>query len=139
MRAKQVLKATRHFAVFLLYFWRVTLYNFTMIIISEDKWDYIKVNLLDKLEEDKVGTEPLFRFNYDTNQEEKIGMRETHEFTKNGMDFLLVLDKEAKATQNEEHFSGGIEYIFKMTIKFRDVDGSWKDSSAMEKRYEGEE
>lgn len=111
-----------------------------MIIISEDKWDYIKVNLLDNLEDDKVGMEPLFRFNYDTNEEEKIGMRETHEFTKSGMDFLLVMDKEEKPLKNEEHFTGSTkEYFFKLTIKFRDVDGSWKDSSAMEKRYEGED
>ena len=120
----------------------------TMITISEDKWDDIKANLLDDLEDDEVTTEPLIRFDYKTNQEEEIGVRETHEFSKNGMDFMLILDKENKLSKTEsekndrlvEHYSRSHnEYSYKLTIKFRDVDGSWKDSSAMEKRYEGDE
>ena len=119
-----------------------------MISISEDKWDDIKANLLDDLEDDDVSIEPLHRFDHKTNQEEVIGVRETHEFTKNGMDFMLIMDKENKVSKTEvqksgrtvEHYSRSPdEYMFKLTIKFRDVDGSWKDSSAMEKRYDDEE
>jgi len=119
-----------------------------MITITEDKWDDIKANLLDDLEDDEVNVEPLFRFDYKANHEEQIGLRETHEFTKNGMDFMLILDKENKVTKTETEKSGRLiehysrspnEYLYKLTIKFRDIDGSWKDSSAMEKRYEGEE
>ncbi len=119
-----------------------------MIIISEDKWDDIKANLLDDLEDDDISIDPLFRFDYKTNQEEEIGIRETHEFTKNNMDFMLILDKENKVTKTEvekdgrlvEHYARSPnEYSYKLTIKFRDIDGSWKDSSAMEKRYEGDE
>jgi hypothetical protein len=116
-----------------------------MIILSEEKWDDIKANLLDDLEGDNVTTEPLFRFDYKTNQEQEIGVRETHEFTKNGMDFLLTLDKENKLTKTEGEKNGRVvehyarspnEFSYKLHIKFRDIDGSWKDSSAMEKRYE---
>jgi len=119
-----------------------------MINITEDKWDDIKANLLDDLEDDKVSMEPLVRFDYKTNQEEEIGIRETHEFTKNNMDFMLILDKANKLSKTETEKSGRLvehytrspdEYTYKLTIKFRDIDGSWKDSSAMEKRYEGEE
>jgi len=119
-----------------------------MITISEDKWDDIKANLLDDLEDDEISIEPLFRFDYKTNQEDQMGVRETHEFSKNGMDFMLILDKENKVTKTESEKSGRLvehyarsenEFTFKLTIKFRDIDGSWKDSSAMEKRYEGEE
>lgn len=119
-----------------------------MISITEDKWDDIKANLLDDLEDDEVTTEPLFRFDYKANKEEEIGVRETHEFTKNGMDFMLILDKEYRLTKTETEKSGRLvehysrspdEFTYKLTIKFRDIDGSWKDSSAMEKRYEGEE
>lgn len=116
-----------------------------MIIINEDKWDDIKANLLDDLEDDEISIDPLFRFDYKTNREEEIGIRETHEFTKNNMDFMLILDKENRVTKTEtekagrvvEHYSRSPnEYTYKLTIKFRDIDGSWKDSSAMEKRYE---
>ena len=116
-----------------------------MIIINEDKWDDIKNGLLSELEDDEVSTEPLFRFDYKTNQEEEIGLRETHEFTKNGMDIMLVLDKENRVTKTEVEKNGRLvehyarspnEYSYKLSIKFRDKDGSWKDSSALEKRYE---
>ncbi len=116
-----------------------------MIIINEDKWDDIKANLLDDLEDDEISIDPLFRFDYKTNREEEIGVRETHEFTKNNMDFMLILDKENRVTKTEtekggrlvEHYSRSPnEFTYKLTIKFRDIDGSWKDSSAMEKRYE---
>ena len=119
-----------------------------MIIISEDKWDMIRENLLDDLDEDKVSTEPLVRFDFKKNLEEPIGVRETHEFTKNNMDFELILDKENKTIKNTSEKDGKVhetytrvpnEYTYKLTIRFRDVDGSWKDSSALEKRYEGEE
>ncbi len=116
-----------------------------MIIINEDKWDDIKANLLDDLEDDEISIDPLFRFDYKTNQEEEIGVRETHEFTKNNMDFMLILDKENRVTKTESEKAGRVvehysrspnEFTYKLTIKFRDIDGSWKDSSAMEKRYE---
>jgi len=116
-----------------------------MIMINEDKWDDIKNNLLDDLEDDEVSVEPLFRFDYKTNKEEQIGIRETHEFTKNNMDLMLVLDKENKVSKTEVEKSGRLvehynrspnEYTYKLTIQFRDKDGSWKDSSALEKRYE---
>ena len=116
-----------------------------MIMINEDKWDDIKNNLLDDLEDDEVSVEPLFRFDYKTNKEEEIGIRETHEFNKNNMDLMLVLDKENKVTKTEVEKSGRLvehytrspdEFTYKLTIKFRDKDGSWKDSSALEKRYE---
>ena len=116
-----------------------------MITISEDKWDDIKANLLDDLEDDVVNIAPLHRFDHKTNQEEVVGVRETHEFTKNGMDFQLIMDKENKVSKTEVEKSGRLvehytrspnEYTYKLTIKFRDVDGSWKDSSAMEKRYD---
>lgn len=114
-------------------------------MISEEKWEDIKNNLLSDLDDDDVTTEPLIRFDYKTNQEEQIGVRESHEFTKNNMDFQLILDKENKVTKTEaqksgrtvEHFARSAnEYTYKLTIKFRDIDGSWKDSSALEKRYE---
>ena len=116
-----------------------------MIIINEDKWDDIKANLLDDLEDDEISIDPLFRFDYKTNREEEIGVRETHEFTKNNMDFMLILDKENLVTKTESEKAGRVvehysrspnEFTYKLTIKFRDIDGSWKDSSAMEKRYE---
>lgn len=115
-----------------------------MIIINEDKWDDIKTDFLNSIDYE-FSEEPLFYFNHKTNEQEEVGMRETYEFSKNNMDFMVVLDKEKKLLKTssekdgklKEHFSRSTnEIIYKLSVKFRDQDGSWKDSSAMESNFE---
>jgi len=115
-----------------------------MIIINEDKWDDIKRDFLSNVDY-TFSEEPLIYFNHKNNEQEEIGTRETYEFTKNDMDFMVVLDIENRLSKTttekdgkqKDHYSrSSDEFTYKMSVKFRDKDGSWKDSSAMESNFE---
>lgn len=115
-----------------------------MIIINEDKWDDIKNNFLDSIEYELTEV-PLIYFNHKTNQQKEIGVRETYEFTKDDKDFMLIVDKENRLTKIstekngkfKEHYTRSADkFTYKLSIKFRGQDGSWKDSSAMESNFE---
>ncbi len=114
-----------------------------MIIIKEDQWDEIKENLLSSVDYE-FSHEPLVYFHHKTNESEEIGTRETYEFTKNNMDFMIILDKEKRLTKTtsekdgkvKEHFQRSPdEYTYKLTIQYRSQDGSWKDSSSLESSF----
>lgn len=111
-----------------------------MVIINEDKWDQIQEDFLSTVEYE-FKAEPLIYFNHKTNQQEEIGVRETYEFTKNDMDYLLIMDKEHKLIKTESEKDGVLkehyqrlpdEFTYKLSVKFREKDGSWKDSAALE-------
>ena len=115
-----------------------------MISINEDKWDDIKNTLLTAIKHEFT-EEPLIYFNHKTNEQEEIGTRETYEFSKNGTDYMLILDKAHRLTKSssekngklKEHYSRSPdEFTYKLSIKFRDQDGSWKDCSALESGFE---
>ncbi len=115
-----------------------------MIIINEEKWSDIKNDFLHSVEYEYT-EEPLIHFNYKTNQPEEIGTREVYEFSKNGMDFMLTLDKErrvikndseSKHKKNESLVRSNDELVYKLSIKFRDEEGTWKDSSHLEKKFD---
>ncbi|MFA5829635.1 MAG: hypothetical protein WC843_04020 [Candidatus Gracilibacteria bacterium] len=115
-----------------------------MIYINEDKWDDIKRDFLDSIEYE-VSEEPLVYFDHKTNTQEEIGIRETYEFSKNNMDYMLILDKEHRLTKTssekggklKEHYSRSPdEFSYKLSVKYRDLDGSWKDSSSLETNLE---
>ena len=115
-----------------------------MVILNEDKWEDIKRDFLSSVEYE-FKEEPLIYFNHKTNQEEEIGTRETYEFSKNNMDFMLILDKEYRLDKTtsekdgklKEHYQRSTdEIMYKMSVKFRHGDGSWMDSSAMESSFE---
>ncbi len=115
-----------------------------MIIIKDDQWDEIKENLLSSIQYE-FRQEPLVRFDHKKNQAEEIGVRETYEFSKDNKDYLLILDKEHKLLKTtsekegrlKEHYARSPdEFTYKLSIKFRDQDGSWKDSSALESHFE---
>lgn len=115
-----------------------------MIIINEDKWDDIKSSLLSSIEYEFT-EEPLIYFNHKTSEQEEIGTRETYEFSKNGKDFMLILDKahrlikissEKDGRLKEHYMRSPNEFTYKLSIKFCDQDGSWKDSSALENNFE---
>lgn len=115
-----------------------------MVIINEDKWDDIKRDFLSDIEYE-LNEEPLVYFNHKNNTQEDIGTRETYTFTKNNMDFMLILDKEnrlSKTTTEKngrqiDHYSRSPdEYTYKLSIKYREMNGEWKDSSAMEGNFE---
>jgi hypothetical protein len=115
-----------------------------MININEDKWDDIKNDFLSTIEYE-FSEEPLIYFNNKTNTQEDIGTRETYEFTKNDNDFMVIMDKERRLTKTssekdgkqKDHYQRSLdEYTYKLSVKFRDKDGSWKDSSAMESNFE---
>ena len=114
-----------------------------MVIINEDKWDDIKNDFLNSIDYD-FKEEPLVYFNHKTNQQEEIGIREIYEFSKDNRDFILILDKEHRLNKTtsekngkvKEHYSRSPEELtYKLSIKFRDGDGSWKDSSALENNF----
>jgi hypothetical protein len=115
-----------------------------MIIINEDKWEDIKNDFLSTVE-CEVSEEPLVYYNPKTNTQEDIGTRETYQFSKNDMDFMIVMDKERRLTKistekggkQKDHYQRSLnEYTYKLQVKFRDRDGSWRDSSAMESNFE---
>ena len=115
-----------------------------MVIINEDKWDDIKRDFLSDVEYE-LSEEPLVYFNHKNNTQEDIGTRETYTFSKKDMDFMLILDKELRLTKTTtekngrqiDHYSRSPdEYTYKLSVKFRGMDGSWKDSSAMEGNLE---
>jgi len=115
-----------------------------MVTINEDKWDDIKRDFLSEIEYE-VTEEPLVYFNHKTNEQQDIGTRETYLFSKNNMDFMLILDKELRLTKTttekngiqKDHYSrSSDEYTWKLSIKYREMDGNWKDSSAMEGNLE---
>lgn len=115
-----------------------------MIIINEDKWDDIQNDFLDSVDYE-FSEEPLIYFNHKTNEQEEIGTREIYQFTKNDMDFMVILDKENRLMKTSTEKKGVLkeqfsrspdEIIYKLSVKFRDQDGSWKDSSAMESNFE---
>lgn len=115
-----------------------------MITINEDQWEDIKRDFLSAVEYE-FSEEPLIYFNQKTNEQQEIGMRETYEFSKNDMDFMVILDKELRLSKTttekdgrqKDHYSrSSDEYVYKLSVKFRDKDGEWKDSSAMESRFE---
>lgn len=114
-----------------------------MIIINEDKWDDMKSAFLSKIDYD-FSEEPLVYFNHKTNEQQEIGTREKYTFTKNNMDFMIILDKEHRlnkvTTQKNgrqiDHYSRNPnEFTYKLSVKYREMDGSWKDSSAMENSF----
>lgn len=111
-----------------------------MVILNEDKWEDIKRDFLSAVEYE-FSEEPLIYFDHKHNQQEEIGTRETYQFSKNNMDFMLILDIENRliktttekdGRQKDNYQRSPDEFTYKMTVKFRDQDGSWKDSSAME-------
>lgn len=115
-----------------------------MVIINEDKWDDIKRDFLADADYE-LSEEPLIYFNHKTNEQEEIGIRETYEFTKNDRDFMLILDKEYRLNKTtsekdgklKEHYSRSMdEFTYKLSVKFRGEDGSWKDSSALDGHIE---
>ncbi len=115
-----------------------------MININEDKWDDIKRDFLSDIEYE-LSEEPLIYFNDKTNTQEEVGTRETYTFSKNEMDFMIIMDKERRLTKissekggkQKDHYQRSLdEYSYKLSVKFRDKDGSWKDASAMEGNLE---
>ncbi len=115
-----------------------------MITINEEKWSDIKNTLLGSIDYEFT-EEPLIYFDHKKNQQEEIGTRETYEFSKNDRDFMLILDKTHRLTKSssekdgklKEHYSRSPnEFTYKLSIKYRDQDGSWKDSSALEGNFE---
>jgi hypothetical protein len=115
-----------------------------MITINEEKWEDIKNDFLGTVEYE-FNEEPLVYFDSKTNTQEDIGTRETYEFSKNDMDFMIIMDKERRLTKTstekdgkqKDHYRRSLnEYTYKLQVKFRDQDGSWKDSSAMEGNFE---
>ncbi|MFA5160427.1 MAG: hypothetical protein WC484_08005 [Candidatus Omnitrophota bacterium] len=115
-----------------------------MININEDKWDDIKRDFLSEIEYE-FSEEPLIYFDHKTNTQEEIGTRETYTFTKNDMDIMVIMDKERRLTKTssekdgkqKDHYRRSLdEYTYKLSVKFRDKDGSWKDSSALEGNFE---
>jgi hypothetical protein len=115
-----------------------------MININENQWDDIKRDFLSAVEY-QFSEEPLIYFNYKNNEQQEIGTRETYQFSKNDMDYMVVLDKELRLSKTstekggiqKDHYSRSLdEYTYKLSVKFRDIDGSWKDSSAMESNFE---
>ncbi len=118
-----------------------------MITINENQWDDIKRDFLSNVEYE-LTKEPLIRFDYKKNTSEDIGERETYAFTKADRDYMVILDKENKIVKSEtekdgkykEHFMRmPDEFTYKLTVKFCDTDGNWKDSSAMESNFESDE
>lgn len=110
-----------------------------MIIINEDKWDEIKELLLGSADY-RLNKEPLVRYDHGKNQQETIGARETYEFSKNDVDYMVILDKEHKLTKTtsekdgrykEQYSRSPTEIVYKLSVKFCDKDGNWKDSSAL--------
>jgi hypothetical protein len=115
-----------------------------MVNLNEDKWDDIKRDFLSEVDYD-FKEEPLVYFDDRTGAQEQIGTRETYEFTKNDMDFMIIMDKERRLTKTssekdgkqKDHYKRSLdEYTYKLQVKFRDRDGSWKDSSAMEDNFD---
>lgn len=115
-------------------------YSGVMITINEDKWDDMKRDFLNSVEYE-FKEEPIIHFNAKNNQQEEIGVREIYEFSKNDMDFMLTLDKEHKLLKTTSEKDGKQkdhyqrlpdEFTYKLSIKYRHLDGEWKDSSAME-------
>lgn len=98
-----------------------------MVIINEDQWDDIKRDFLNF--EHEVREEPLIRDNPKKNVQEELGVREIHEFTKNDTDYMLIMDKVHQVADPNR-------FTYKLSIKYRDRDGSWKDSSALEGNFE---
>lgn len=114
-----------------------------MIIINEDKWEDIKNDFLSSIEYEFT-EEPLIYFNHKNNQQEEIGTREIYNFTKNDRDYMLILDKENRLSKStsekdgklKEHYQrSSTEFTYKLRVQFRDQDGSWKDSSALEDNF----
>ena len=99
-----------------------------MIVINEDQWDDIKRDFLSEVD-CEFTEEPLMHFNAKTNMTEEIGKREVYEFSKNEMDYMIILDKEIARDDAER-------VIFKLSVKFKDQEGNWKDSSALESNFE---
>jgi len=115
-----------------------------MININEDKWDDIKRDFLSDVDYE-FNEEPLVYYNHKTNTQEDIGTRETYTFTKKDMDIMMILDKELRLSktstekngiQKDHYTRSKDEYSYKLSVKFRGMDGSWKDSSAMEGNFE---
>jgi hypothetical protein len=115
-----------------------------MVIINEDKWEDMKRDFLSDIDYE-FSDEPLIYFNHKLNLPEEIGIRETYEFSKNGMDYMIVLDKEHRLTktttekngQSKDHYQRNPdEWTYKLSVKLRDQDGSWKDSTSLENRLE---
>lgn len=96
-----------------------------MITINEEKWADIKHDFLDTVDYE-FSEEPLMIFNNKNHQEEEIGIRETYEFSRNDMDYMVIVDKDTRFENP----------VFKLSIKFRDKDGAWKDSAALESNFE---
>lgn len=114
-----------------------------MVIINEDKWDDIKKDFLSSADYE-FSEEPLVYFNHKNNEQEEIGIREIYEFSKNDRDFMLILDKEHRlikttsekdGKQKDHYRRDPSEFTYKLSVKFRDGDGSWKDSSALESNF----
>lgn len=117
-----------------------------MIIINEDQWDDIKRDFLESVDYE-FSKEPLIYFDYKNNEQQEIGVRETYEFTKNNMDIMVIMDKENRLSKTttekngrqKDHYSRSAdEFTYKLSVKFRDKDGSWKDSAALESNFEKE-
>ena len=115
-----------------------------MITLNENKWDDIKNDFLSSIDYE-LSEEPLVYFNPKNKQQEEIGVREIYEFSKDNRDFMLILDKEHRLTKTTSEKDGKLkehyqrspdEFTYKLSIKFRDGDGSWKDSSALENSFE---
>lgn len=115
-----------------------------MITINEEKWEDIKNDFIKTIEY-KFSESPLIYFNHKTNREEEIGTRETYEFSKNDVDYMIVVDIENRLSKStsekdgklKEHYSRSKdEFSYKLSVKFQDKDGSWKDCSALESNFE---
>jgi hypothetical protein len=100
-----------------------------MIILNEEKWEDIKNDFIKTIDY-TFSEAPLMYFDHKKNREEEIGTRETYEFTKNETDYMIVVDIENRGS--------GENSMYKLSVKFRDKDGSWKDSSALESNFEQE-
>ena len=99
-----------------------------MIVINEDQWDDIKRDFFFFFD-CEFTEEPLMHFNSKSHAAEEIGKREVYEFSKNEMDYMIILDKEVAREDAERT-------IYKLSVKFKDQDGNWKDSSALESNFE---
>ena len=115
-----------------------------MIIINEEKWQDIKNDFIKSIDY-KFSEVPLIYFNHKNNREEEIGRRETYEFSKNDIDYMIVLDVEHRLNKSTSEKDGKLkenysrskeDFTYKLSIKFQDKDGSWKDSSALESNFE---
>jgi hypothetical protein len=115
-----------------------------MVNINENKWDDIKRDFLSDIEYE-FSEEPLIYYNDRNDTQEEVGTRETYQFSKNDQDYMIIMDKERRLTKTstekdgkqKDHYTRSLdEYSYKLQVKFRDTDGSWKDSSAMEGHLE---